>query len=244
MLVFNVSIPTPAPVGGSAVTVAIAPAGLLTGPATITVPEGMTTASATYTAQSTPGSGTLTVSFGGMDVVASVNVVEPLGDGLLFTEYVEGTSNNKALEISNLSAAPIDLTGCTLTRHTNGGTGSSSSSSLTGTLAPGEALVLCNGSIDDPTPCDVIDGVINHNGDDAYDLTCPGGMVDSIGSTMADPGDAWVVGGVSTQNETLRRRCTISMGDTDLSDAYDPSAEWVAFGVDVFDGLGNSACAP
>lgn len=242
----TVSIPAPAGAGGENVTITVAPADLLTGPAPLVVPAGTSVATGTYTARSTPGSGTLTVDYGGSMVVVAVEVIEPMGDGLLFTEYVEGSSFNKALEISNLSAAPIDLSACALTRHTNGGTGSSSTSPLSGTLAAGATLVICNGSADMALldNCDMTDGVINHNGDDAYDLTCATMIIDTIGSTMADPGDAWTGGGVSTQNQTLRRLCSVSMGDTDLSDAYDPSTQWAQFASDTFDGLGDPSCAP
>lgn len=241
----TVSVPLAAGPGGENVTVTVTPSDLVAGPAPLVIPEGSNFVTGTYTARSTAGSGMITISYGGLMRDVAINVIEPMGDGLLFTEYVEGTSNNKALEISNLSASPIDLSVCTLTRHTNGGTGSSATTNLAGTLAAGETLVLCNGASNAAlmANCDMTDGVINHNGDDAYDLTCATMIIDTIGSTMGDPGESWTGGGVNTQNQTLRRLCAAA-ADTDLSDAYDPSVHWAQFPVDTFDHLGNPACAP
>ena len=239
-----VSIPGPAPAGGATVTVAIVPAGIATGPAVITVPQGSTVGMASYTARATPGMGTFTVSYLGMNVVIAVDVVEPTGDGLLFTEYVEGSSFNKALEISNLSSAAVDLSGCELRRYTNGGTGTMASTMLSGTLAVDTAFVLCNAQIADTSNCDLINGIITHNGNDAYELVCDGMVVDTFGSTMSDPGTEWSGNGVSSANQTLRRLCTVSMGDTDLSDAFDPSTGWGSFPMDDLSGLGTPTCAP
>ncbi len=222
---FTVFLPAPAGAGGASVTMTIAPAGLVTGPATIVVPAGMTFATATYTASATAASGTVTAAFGGDMAVANVDVIEAVGGGLIISEYVEGPSNNKAIELYN-GEGSVDLSTCQLLRYTNGGS-SMGMLDLSGTLAAGETWVLCNSSIADPTPCDVMSGVINHNGNDSYELICAGMVIDSFGKTDEDPGAAgWMGGGLQTMDYSLRRLVSVTSGDTNSLDAFDPSVEW------------------
>src|SRR5690606_27857470 len=149
----------------------------------------------------------------------------------------------KALEIANIGGMDADLSACTIRRYTNGAT-TSSNFTLSGTLAGGDVIVVCNSGVDmAASRCDLITGTINHNGDDAYELECGGVVVDSIGRVGEDPGTAWTGGGLSTVDYVLTRRCTVTMGDTDSSDPFDPSVEWEgAPWVDVatsLDGLGH-----
>ena len=65
---------------------------------------------------------------------------------LYFSQYIEGTSNNKALEISNGTGTDVDLSGYTIELHANGKSNATSTISLTGTLADGEVLVLYHSS--------------------------------------------------------------------------------------------------
>ncbi|MEM9861703.1 MAG: amidohydrolase family protein [Myxococcota bacterium] len=233
----TVVLPAAAPAGGSEVTIAIDPAGLASGPGTITVPSGSFSASAIYTAGATPGAGTITASFGGEMVMASVEVTEPFSGGLIISEYVEGTSNNKALELFN-GAGSVDLSACVINRFTNGASSPSSTLDLSGTLNTGETLVVCNGSFAMTDLCDVESGVINHNGDDAYTLVCDDMLIDSFGQVGTDPGDAWEGGGLSTQDRTLRRQCD-AMVDIIIDDAFDPSVQYDGFDRDDFSGLGS-----
>ena len=67
-------------------------------------------------------------------------------------------------------------------------------------------------------------------------------VIDSFGKVGENPGsDGWSGGGITTANETLRRKPTICSGDTDPSDAFDPSVEWYGFPINTFDGLGSHA---
>ena len=235
----TVVLPMDAPVGGAAVTITPAPVTILTGPPTIVVPAGMRSASATYTASALEDTGTVTASYMGDMVVASVTVATP--PALFFSEYVEGNSNNKALEIANLGGSPADLSVCEIRRYTNGST-SPSSVTLMGTVAAGDVFVICNGSIAMPGACDMTSGTINHNGNDAYELACAGMVVDSFGRVGEDPGVAWMGGGITTMDHRLTRDCSITTGDPNSMDAFDPSTEWNGTAWDVttgFDGLGN-----
>ncbi len=223
MVTIMVVIPMDAPAGGADVTITPAPADILAGPAMITVPEGMRAASAMFTASATEQTGTVTASYGGEMSVATVSVsTAPV---LFFSEYVEGTGTNKALELFNAGGGMADLSVCQIRRYTNGSSTPSAMFTLSGTLAGGAVHVVCGG-IDMAAACDEMSGVINHNGDDAYDLFCAGMVVDTFGQIGVDPGDAWMGGGLGTQDFVLTRICSTTTGDTNGSDAFDPSTEW------------------
>lgn len=238
MVTLTAIIPDPAPVGGATVPVVIAPAGLLTGPASITVAEGMNVGTAIYTAAATEMSGTVTATYLADMAVAAITVADIAGT-LLITEYVEGSGGgNKAVELT--ARAGLDLSGCELQRYTNGAT-TFTRIGLTGVLAAGESYVVCNGSISDSSNCDATSGSISHNGNDAYVVECGGIVVDSFGRVGEDPGDAWTGGSHSTQNQTLRRQCSAS-GDIDPMDAFDPSIDWDTFPIDTLGDLGTHTC--
>ena len=64
---------------------------------------------------------------------------------LIFSEYIEGSSNNKALEIHNPTTATVDLSAYAVNTYFNGTT-TATSLTLTGKRAPGTAYVLANAS--------------------------------------------------------------------------------------------------
>src|SRR6187551_61802 len=63
---------------------------------------------------------------------------------LFFSEYVEGSSNNKALEIYNGTGGPIDLAAGSynVQMFFNGSTSAATTVDLTGTVADGDVFVL------------------------------------------------------------------------------------------------------
>lgn len=70
-------------------------------------------------------------------------------------------------------------------------------------------------------------------------LTHSGVAIDIIGQIGLDPGQEWGSGLTSTRDHTLRRKASVTAGDTDGTDTFDPSVEWDGFPVDTFDGLGS-----
>jgi predicted extracellular nuclease len=158
---------------------------------------------------------------------------------LFFSEYIEGSSFNKAVEIYNGTGAAVDLSTYIIELYSNGAASPSQSVALSGTLADGDVFVIAHGSADAAilAVADVISSsVINFNGDDALVLRNNGTVVDSFGQVGFDPGSEWPGGG---QDDTLRRAETVCTGDTNPNDAFDASLEWVAFANNTFDGLGN-----
>ncbi|WP_319946926.1 immunoglobulin-like domain-containing protein [Paenibacillus caseinilyticus] len=165
----------------------------------------------------------------------------PVGADLIFSEYVEGTSNNKAIEIFNPSGAPIELSGYSVELYANGATAPTNKLDLSGTLAAGDVYVIANSSASAAilAAADITSTVTFFNGDDALVLKKNGVVIDVIGQVGADPGSEWGSGLTSTQDNTIRRSPGTLTGDTNASDAFDPAAGWNGYPVDTFDGLGQ-----
>lgn len=159
-----------------------------------------------------------------------------------FSEYIEGSSNNKCLEIYNPTASPIDLAagGYAIKMYFNGSSGVGLTINLTGTIPAGGTHVVCNsGSTAEFTAlANQIGGGGWFNGDDAVVLEYNDGVLDVIGQIGTDPGSAWAGAGVSTADQTLRRYNYIARGDNNGADAFDPSLEWASYPINTSSGLG------
>lgn len=160
---------------------------------------------------------------------------------LIISEYLEGSANNKAIELYNASSVTIDLSTCSLTLRNSCGAGTPVTHTMTGSLASGATWVLCHPSFSSSALCDESPAsrVINHNGDDVYSLECGGTVLDTFGSTFGSCESTWGSGDTSSAERALRRQARIVTGDTDLGDAFDPATEWDGFARDSFDGLGS-----
>lgn len=162
---------------------------------------------------------------------------------LFFSEYIEGSSFNKALEVYNGTGAAVDLTAGVYDVQIffNGSATAGATLSLTGVVADGDVFVVADDGSDPAilAEADFTPGNGFFSGDDAVVLRKNGVVIDSIGQVGVDPGTEWTGGGIGTQNETLRRDANICMGDAIDNDAFDPSLEWIGFANDTFDGLGS-----
>jgi predicted extracellular nuclease len=161
---------------------------------------------------------------------------------LFFSEYIEGTSNNKALEIYNGTGAPVDLgaNGYAVQMCFNGNAACTLTIPLVGTVAPGDVFVLAQAAASPVilAQADQTNGSGWFNGDDVVVLRKGGTLIDVIGVLGVDPGTEWGTGLTSTADNTLRRKAAIEAGDTDPLDAFDPAVEWDGFATDDFTGLG------
>ncbi len=160
---------------------------------------------------------------------------------LFFSEYVEGSSYNKALEIYNCTGQSVDLSAYRVAVSFNGGS-SRKSMALSGSLPSGAVYVLANSRASAAvlSKADATNGaVINFNGDDAVILEKQGNPVDVIGQVGADPGSQWGSGATTTKDHTLRRKPSICHGDPNGSNGFDLAVEWNGYPKDTFSGLGS-----
>jgi len=181
-----------------------------------------------------------------------VSLIAPLGnvlnaqtdDGFIISEYIEGSSLNKAIELYNGTLSTLTLSNYKLALYSNGALFSTASVTLSGTLVPGDTYVIANSGAD-PAILAVADlinnSVINFNGDDAVALirVADESYVDVFGQIGFDPGTYWGVSPNTTLDHTLVRKPNVVKGDSIGSDAFDPSIEWDFYPVNDFTHLGS-----
>jgi hypothetical protein len=162
---------------------------------------------------------------------------------LFISEYVEGTSNNKALEIYNGTSGAINLTSNAykLEFYFNGATTAATTINLSGSINPGNVFVVASSSASS-TILSVANQTSSssfYNGNDAVVLKKGSTIVDVIGQVGFNPGTEWGSGLTSTADNTLRRLETTTQGDTNPFDVFNPATEWIGYATDTFDGLGT-----
>ena len=165
----------------------------------------------------------------------------------IISEYVEGSSSNKAIELYNGTGADLDLGDYKLTLHTNGNPVAINPKTWDADtiLENGDTYILVNSAADAAllALADETHTVTYYNGDDAlvlWHLTPDGDVVqDSFGQVGVDPGNAWGSGDTSTLDRTLVRKAEVCQGDLIPDDAFEPSLEYIGFARDTFSNLGS-----
>lgn len=160
---------------------------------------------------------------------------EPGNADLFISEYVEGSSNNKYIEIYNPTNETIDLSSYSLDLNTNGGeswskdgVGFSSYSELSGTIGAKSTIVYKHAEAaifeGEATTC----GAANFNGNDPVGLFKNGTLIDIVGT--------FYYGGKPdfAKDVTLRRKSTVTVP----SSTYDAS-QWETLSKDDVSGLGS-----
>src|SRR4028118_2077321 len=146
---------------------------------------------------------------------------------LFFSEYVEGSSNNKAIEVYNGTASAVDLglAGYNIQMHFNGNTAPGLTINLSGVVASGDVFVLAQSAADPAVLAlaDQLSAASWFNGDDAVILRKGTTVIDSLGQVGTDPGTEWGSGLISTADNTLRRKSLVCLGGTNTTDAFEPS---------------------
>ena len=205
-----------------------------------------------------------------LGLIFTVSVTAQDCSDLFFSEYVEGWSQNKAIEVYNPTSSTIDLSNYKIERYSNGATNSSAGgiTTLSGMLAPGDAFVLTNGETDTSSTFGFCDQALislgdmaepngsyptpmHMNGNDAIVLTKNNSILDVIGRVGEDPvSGAWTDDAASgftmgtwwTAQHTLIRKNTILRGDYDGLDLFNPSLEWDSLPVGTWNNLGTHTC--
>ena len=174
---------------------------------------------------------------------------------IFFSEYAEGSSNNKYLEIYNPTNSVVDLSGYAFPSVSN-------APSVPGeyeywntfdegaTIAPGGFYIIAHGS-SDPAILAFADQTHTYlsNGDDGY-MIVQGTendyvQIDAIGDWNGDPGSGWAVAGVSnaTKDHTLVRKEIVTQGNggdwTTSAGTNEEDSEWIVLPQNTWNDLGS-----
>ncbi|WP_248927091.1 lamin tail domain-containing protein [Paenibacillus hamazuiensis] len=143
------------------------------------------------------------------------------GTNVFISEYVEGSSYNKALEIYNGSGAAIDLSAYTIAQSNT-----STVISLSGTLNSGSVYVIANPNASSGVlaKANMTSSALSFNGDDSVSLKKNGTVIDVVGTAGTSFGT----------DKTLVRKSTVTAGST----SYD-AAQWDSYAADTFTYLGT-----
>jgi len=164
----------------------------------------------------------------------------PQATDLFLSEVVEGSGNNKALEIANLTGAELDLAGWNLVKDNNGNGVWGSPLNLSGLLAPGEVLVIAR-SDGEPAlvqRANLLTGSINlmqFNGNDQIALRRGSEVVDLFGLPL---------GGLDFAKDQTFVRSPLVRGPS--SEASDPrtNGQWIQYPNNTFQELGRHSYDP
>ena len=189
---------------------------------------------------------------------------------LFISEYVEGTGNDKALELFNPTASPINLSGYSIQRFSNGDATAAAGgiTDLTGTIAAYSTFVIANGQLTGSAAspacspalqalADLLDGAYPAptymNGNDAIGLFNGTTMIDlmgKIGDAGMASGQSWSdvfpydgsAGAFWTKDQTLRRKASVKAGVSVNPDPFIVTQQWDSLPKDTWNGLGTHTC--
>lgn len=175
------------------------------------------------------------------------------GTCFIISEYIEGTSNNKALELFNCSSTEtLDLSRYGVCLMSSSGASCNTTVKLSGTLSPGAVFGICNSQISSQIKsmlpagaCDIDSGVTSFNGDDRvilFEDTNDNGaynagqdnLMDTFGEPGFQPGSIWA-------NVTYRR-CDLSPFDG-TQNMFNVDQLYTVAAVDDFSNLGTPPTA-
>jgi hypothetical protein len=207
-----------------------------------------------------------------LTISISASVFSQACSDLFISEYVEGTFNNKAIELYNPTASPIVLDGAYSMGRERNGDGQPMLLPLTGTISPYDVRVFAVDKRDTsgtgteaplwPELLALVDTFLNpvyvqsnspmyFDGNDAFFLVKTvdnvNQILDILGKSGENPGVAWSVPGDPntrwwTVDQTLIRKPSVLRGVSDNPDVFDPSLEWDSLPVNTFTELGEHLC--
>lgn len=120
------------------------------------------------------------------NAISVTTLAAPAATELYISEYYEGTSNNKVLEITNPTLSAISLSGYSIKKQSNGSGAWSFELNLSGTINPKSTFLLKN-SLSSLSSCtftaqSVGGPPIDFNGDDPVALFKNGTLIDVVGT--------------------------------------------------------------
>ena len=183
---------------------------------------------------------------------------------IFFSEYAEGSSYNKYLEIYNHSDDIVDLSNFAFPSCSNGCDVDGEWDYMNyfpdgAVINPGDVYVISHPNTNNPTGQYYTEEIAIHsdhdftylsNGNDLFGLINIENqqILDVIGSIGPDPGDGWDVAGVvnATKDHTLVRKSNVSIGNSgnwvNSAGTNSNDSEWIVLDNEVWDNLGFHQC--
>ena len=206
------------------------------------------------------GQQTATITYGGKTATYNVTVTNNgavvsgssggYASELFISEYIEGSSYNKAIEIYNGTGSAINLANYSLKLYTNGAITAANTLTLTGTIANNDVCVLAHSSAaaEILAVTDIANtNVINFNGDDSVALFKGETLIDLFGDITSgtDPGTSWTVidyngNSVATNDKTFVRHSSI--GSPSSTSPF-LASQWVSYSLGTHSYLGSHTFA-
>ena len=167
---------------------------------------------------------------------------------IFISEYIEGSSYNKAIEIYNGTGSAVDLSGYALVLVNFSGSGNPTKDAsvqelqLSGTLNSGDVFVYYNGLGDDSSFSTQLatisnkainNAVINFNGNDYVYLKKDDAIIDVIGGTSISMSE-YPYSGAFAANVTLVRNANVTAPNATYT-----TSEWAEYSQDTFSYLGS-----
>ena len=194
------------------------------------------TASTTYSiyVKAKDAAGNISASGNTISVITNSSGTGGTATDLLFSEYIEGSGNNKALEIANNTGSSVSLSAYTIKKQTNGAGTWSTGLALSGTLTTGSKFVIVNSLISSACFSKSAANIsttateLAFNGNDAVGLFKNGVLIDIIGTFNGGTSNFAI-------DVTLRRKSTV----TSPSTSFNLSTQWDSYTTDSCNNLAS-----
>ena len=189
-----------------------------------------------------------------LGIMAVVSASAIAQETLIFSEYIEGSSNNKAIELYNPNSTAVSLDSYQIAQSNNGGGWQYYHTFPAGASIPaGGTWVMVTNQVDtalyDTTLADEVlayPSLVHHNGNDARAIVHISGSDTTLIDVFGDPDsdDYWTVGDTEegSREYTLVRKSKIMAGNTVSLGSFgtdDISSEWIVYSQNDFSHLGS-----
>lgn len=150
---------------------------------------------------------------------------------IMFSQYIDGVSNQKGVEIYNPDQKTVDLSNYTIFQYSNGASTAGNTFALSGSLGPQQKIIVGRSELQTAlasitTPFQFLTKSLSFNGDDALVLMKGDTAVDRFGRVGEDPGTGWGTALTSYQNSLTRMKTSNNVTSVDPNAVFDLDSEW------------------
>lgn len=159
--------------------------------------------------------------------LALLGCASPAYAQLMFSQYIDGSSNRKGLEIYNPDASTVNLADYEIRQFNNGEAVKFSAFALQGSLASKAKFVIGRSELK-AVIGDKVNQVagLSYNGDDALVLLYKGTPIDRFGRVGEQPSNGWGSSVSSLKNSFARLTKSNDVSSVDPNAAFDLESEW------------------